>query len=182
MDAHACVRVCSMPVSACARVSPAAFSKSSGRASFMTWALDAAVCCVHVCMYVHIALLSFVGSFSDSECALAFMRWYIDARTAGAFVKALCGMIHHLAATILGASAYQHHLSGGLFLLTHIYLLRAVIFPETARNKLSVLVCSLLGTMPDSRHGDGMLNQLTTFTRSMITPLPACKLPIPFQG
>ena len=78
----------------------------------------------------------------------------MDARTAGAFAKALWDMINHLAATILGASAYQHHLSGGLFLLTHIYLLRAVIFPEISRNKLSVLVCSPLGTTPDSRHGD----------------------------
>ena len=56
MDAHARVRVCSTPASACARVSVAAFSKSSGRASFMRWELDAAVC-VHVCMYVDIALL-----------------------------------------------------------------------------------------------------------------------------
>ena len=56
MDAHARVRVCSTPASACARVSVAAFSKSSGRASFMRWELDAAVC-VHVCIYVDIALL-----------------------------------------------------------------------------------------------------------------------------
>ena len=56
MDAHAHVRVCSTPASACARVSVAAFSKSSGRASFMRWELDAAVC-VHVCIYVDIALV-----------------------------------------------------------------------------------------------------------------------------
>ena len=80
MDAHARVRGCSTPASACARVSVAAFSKSSknvptsiqpsGRAfqpsgsfsqavfglSFMRWELDASVC-VHVCTYVDIALL-----------------------------------------------------------------------------------------------------------------------------
>ena len=48
----------------------------------------------------------------------------MDARTAGAFAQAPWDMINHLAATIPGARAYQHHLSGDLFVLTHIHLLR----------------------------------------------------------
>ena len=37
-------------------------------------------------------------------------------------------------------------------------------------------------TQIEKRTTVGILNQLTTFTRSMITHLPACKLPVPFQG
>ena len=71
MDAHARVRGCSTPASACARVSVAAFSKSSGRASFMRWELDAAVC-VHVCMYVDIALLLSAGSLLSLRMCSCF--------------------------------------------------------------------------------------------------------------
>ena len=49
--------------------------------------------------------------FSHSEFVLAFLRCDMDARTAGAVAKALCDTINHLAATILGESAYQHPVS-----------------------------------------------------------------------
>ena len=75
MDAHARVRVCSTPASACARVSVAAFSKSSGRAS-----------------------------------PTPDPRPPTPERTAGVCAKAPWDMINHLAATIPGARAYQHHM------------------------------------------------------------------------
>ena len=78
----------------------------------------------------------------------------MDALAAGAFAMAPWDMINHLAATIPGARAYQHYLSGDLFVLTHINIFRAVIFQEISRNKPSVLVRGPLGTTPDSRHGD----------------------------
>ena len=46
----------------------------------------------------------------------------MDARTAGAFAKALWDMINHLAATIPGARAYQHHMCGDLFVLMHVFV------------------------------------------------------------
>ena len=85
--------------------------------------------------------------FSHSECALAFMRWYMDARTAGAFAKAPWDMINHLAATISGARAYQHHLSGDLFVLTHIHLRVGILEVE----ELTHFVCALL--VPLSQYG-----------------------------
>ena len=143
-----------MRVCAFARRLRLPFSKSSGRDSFMRWELDATVC-VQVCMYVDIALLLSAGSLLSLRMCSCFHEMVHGCAHCRRVREGTMGHDSSLGCCILsGARAYQHHLSGDLFVLTHIHLLRAVIFPEISRNKLSVLVCSPLGTTPDSRHGD----------------------------
>ena len=140
-----------MRVCAFARRLRLPFSKSSGRASFMRWELDATVC-VQVCMYVDIALLLSAGSFLSLRICSCFHEMVHGCAHCRRVREGTMGHDSSLGCCIpSGARAYQHHLSGDLFVHKNIHLYIHLRVGILEVEELTHFVCALL--VPLSQYG-----------------------------